>query len=117
MSGLNEDPRGRVAGKLVRDRIPEIVSTQGATYTVRLLDDAEFRSALLAKIQEEAVEAAEATDDQHLVEELADVLEVVHALAAGLVGGLDNVEAARVRKRAERGGFDGRVLMSDYRPG
>ena len=116
MSSSSDGSQRRVDSKLVRDRIPELVSQQGGSYVIRTLDDSEFRVALLAKLQEEAAEAAEAINDDHLLEELADVLEVVKALAGELPGGFQSVEQARIAKREQRGGFDERVLMSEYRP-
>ena len=94
--------------KLIRDRLPEIMRGQGLVVFDRRLQDGEFAAALRAKLVEEAAEAVAASADD-LAGELVDVLEVLQALAA--VSGLtmDQVEAARLAKRAERGGFDGRV--------
>ncbi|GAA5531916.1 nucleoside triphosphate pyrophosphohydrolase [Deinococcus aluminii] len=92
--------------KLVRDRIPELFPA----YTYRVLDKAEYRPALLAKLEEEVQEYL--TD--RTPEELADVLEVLHALAAlhGLTP--EGLEALRARKAAERGGLAGRVWLEEH---
>ncbi|MDX6740262.1 NUDIX domain-containing protein [Actinocorallia sp. A-T 12471] len=91
----------------MRDRIPELIRASGGRPDVRTADPAEMRRLLLAKLWEEADEfSAEPS-----VEELADVLEVVRALADGI--GCDAVELERVRaaKAAARGGFaEGLVL-------
>lgn len=94
--------------KLIRDRLPEIMRAQGLAVFDRGLEEAEFVAALGEKLVEEAHEARRAGPGE-VAGELADVLEVVHALA--LVHGLSfqDVEAARLAKRAERGGFDARV--------
>jgi predicted house-cleaning noncanonical NTP pyrophosphatase (MazG superfamily) len=68
-------------GKLVRDRIPEIIRSTGRTPEVRVLDDAELLEALLTKLEEETVELRSALH-QDRVEELVDILQVVRALAA-----------------------------------
>ncbi|MBA4014366.1 MAG: hypothetical protein C0481_21115 [Phenylobacterium sp.] len=94
--------------KLIRDRLPEIMRGQGLAVFDRRLDDAEFVSALGDKLVEEANEARLANPDE-IAGELADVLEVVHALAAAHGLSLQEVEVARLAKRAERGGFDARV--------
>jgi predicted house-cleaning noncanonical NTP pyrophosphatase (MazG superfamily) len=96
--------------KLVRDRIPEIIRADGGQPVTRILDQAEYRAALIAKLGEEAreVSAAPAAD---LPAELADVLEVLQALteASGMTWtGLQHVAA---RKRAERGGFSERIFL------
>ena len=94
--------------KLIRDRLPEIMRGQGLAVFDRRLDDAEFVVALGEKLVEEAHEARLASPGE-IAGELADVLEVVHALAQVHCLSLQDVEAARQAKRAERGGFDARV--------
>ncbi|WP_189239026.1 nucleoside triphosphate pyrophosphohydrolase [Planomonospora parontospora] len=49
-----------VHGKLIRDRIPEIIEAAGRTATVRVLDEAELASALTAKLAEKAEELRQA---------------------------------------------------------
>ena len=95
-------------GKLIRDRIPEILEAEGLRYEVAPLDGAAFRAALLAKLVEEAGEAAVARDADGLVTEIADLLEVVDALLRA--EGIDSarVLAEQTKRRAERGGFEGR---------
>jgi predicted house-cleaning noncanonical NTP pyrophosphatase (MazG superfamily) len=82
---------------------------QGLTVVTRRLDDAEFVQRLKDKLVEEAVEASTAGGRTELIDELADVREVMLSLAE--VSGItqDEVEARRLAKRAERGGFDARV--------
>ncbi|GAA5514853.1 hypothetical protein Dcar01_03616 [Deinococcus carri] len=89
--------------KLVRDRIPELFPES----RYRTLTTPEYAGALRAKLEEEAREYL--TD--RTPEELADVLEVLHALAAlhGLTPA--ELEALRVRKAAERGGFERRLWL------
>ncbi|MGB3773578.1 MAG: nucleoside triphosphate pyrophosphohydrolase [Rhodococcus sp. (in: high G+C Gram-positive bacteria)] len=97
-------------GKLVRDLIPEIIEATGRTPVTRVLDDDEYRMALQEKLVEEAAELRDATDADR-AEELADVWEVVHALASDM--GLTPAALARLaaRKRAERGAFVGRIWL------
>ena len=66
--------------KLVRDQIPDIIAAAGSQPSTRVLDHASYRSALRSKLLEEAREAEAAPGDQ-LASELADVLEVLRALA------------------------------------
>jgi predicted house-cleaning noncanonical NTP pyrophosphatase (MazG superfamily) len=96
--------------KLVRDRIPEIIALNGGLPVTHVLDGEGYRDALLAKLVEEAKEARD-TEASDLPGELADVLEVLRALAS--VAGLtweDLVELA-AEKSARRGGFDGRIFL------
>ncbi len=96
--------------KLVRDRIPEIIQSEGRRPVTRVLDDASYQQALLAKLQEEAQEASSASAAD-LPGELADVLEVLCALVstagmswAQLLGLADD-------KRSRRGGFTSRIFL------
>ena len=91
-------------GKLIRDRIPEILEAEGLLYEVARLDGGAFRTALLAKLLEDAGEAAEARDADALARELADLFEVIDAVLE--LHGLDPaaVRALQARCREERGG-------------
>lgn len=93
-------------GKLVRDLIPDLIRQSGRTVEVRYLTGDELMAALGAKLIEEAREAAEVVHNRtDLVEELADVHEVMAALmAAGKITTQDVAEAA-VAKAQERGVF------------
>jgi predicted house-cleaning noncanonical NTP pyrophosphatase (MazG superfamily) len=65
---------------------------------------------LRAKLLEEARETQAAPEGQ-LLSELADVLEVLRALAAAHDMSWDDIVSEAGRKRAERGGFDERILL------
>jgi predicted house-cleaning noncanonical NTP pyrophosphatase (MazG superfamily) len=67
-------------------------------------------AALRAKLLEEAHEA-QAAPDGKLASELADVLEVLQALAAVHDMGWEEVVSEARRKRVERGGFDQRIFL------
>ncbi|HEX4199464.1 MAG TPA: nucleoside triphosphate pyrophosphohydrolase [Caulobacteraceae bacterium] len=95
--------------KLIRDRLPEIMRQAGLSVFERRLDDAEFVQSLKTKLAEETAEAREAGSAEELLGELADVMEVVLALAAAHGFAAADIEARRLAKRIERGGFDGRV--------
>ena len=100
-----------VRGKLVRDRIPEIIKESGRAPIVHTLDEDEFRTALLDKLQEEI--------DEYLLEdfpkELADVLEVVYTLAE--VDGTSQLELEDMRheKWQSHGRFKSRVFLDAVR--
>lgn len=96
-------------GKLIRDRLPAMMRAQGLAVFERRLDDGEFLDALKDKLLEEAAEVREAPPAE-IAGELADVLEVARALAEVHGIAWDEVEARRIAKRTERGGFDERVF-------
>lgn len=96
--------------KLVRDGIPHIIEAGGGQPVTRVLDQAGYLAALRAKLMEEA-EEAQAASDKQLRSELADVLEVLQALAAAHGMSWEDVMAEAARKRDERGGFDQRIFL------
>ena len=63
--------------KLVRDRIPEIITNAGKTCITEILSDEEYLRMVDAKLDEEL---AEYHQDQN-IEELADLLEEIYAAA------------------------------------
>jgi predicted house-cleaning noncanonical NTP pyrophosphatase (MazG superfamily) len=95
--------------KLIRDKLPAMMQAQGLSVFTRRLDDAEFVGRLKDKLVEEAVEARAAGARADLIDELADLREVVLALAEASEIAEHEIEARRLAKRAERGGFDDRV--------
>jgi predicted house-cleaning noncanonical NTP pyrophosphatase (MazG superfamily) len=104
-----------VTGKLVRDRIPEIIRQSGGVPLVLRLDAAQYVAALRAKLVEEATEAHNAVTGEHLLEELADVLEVVLALATAAGARFDDVAELARAKREARGGFSKRYWLDSSR--
>jgi predicted house-cleaning noncanonical NTP pyrophosphatase (MazG superfamily) len=97
-------------GKLVRDRIPEIITANGDVANVRVLDAAEVLPALIAKLHEEADELGSAEPGERL-DELADVYEVVAALTTALGFTESQVAEAATIKRTARGGFTRRLWL------
>jgi len=90
--------------KLVRDRIPEICRENGQEPVTHIAGVREYRRRLRQKLTEEVREFLEA-DDRTAPEELADVLEVVYALARNLDVTAAQLEEIRRAKAMERGGF------------
>ena len=101
-------------GKLVRDRIPQLIRDGGGEPIVHTVDRDEYRDRLRDKLREEVAEFL-AADDTAVPEELADVLEVVHALAADLGVDRDRLEQLRAAKAAARGGFSERIVWRGNR--
>jgi predicted house-cleaning noncanonical NTP pyrophosphatase (MazG superfamily) len=97
--------------KLVRDRIPEIIEKEGKAYKTVILNDDQFRLELQKKLKEEMGEYMNAQNDQEAVEELADTLEVIHALAETHGVSIDELERVRHTKANERGGFQEKIFL------
>ena len=95
--------------KLIRDKLPEIMRAAGLEVFDRTLDDEAFIQALRDKLGEETAELLAVETRDELLGELADVMEVALALAAAQGFTAAELEARRLAKRDERGGFDARV--------
>ncbi|MFQ6040410.1 MAG: nucleoside triphosphate pyrophosphohydrolase [Candidatus Poribacteria bacterium] len=93
--------------KLVRDRIPDIIAADGRRAKTRVLGEHEYVSELKRKLAEE-VEEFQASGDAG---ELADIMEVVYALAVHLGVNPPELEKMRQAKRDERGGFDRKIFL------
>lgn len=96
--------------KLVRDKIPEIIESNGETPVIRTLSDSEYEVALIDKLAEEQRELAAADTTEKMLEELADVQEVVNALA-DVIASRGALEQVRLKKYAERGGFAAKLFL------
>lgn len=93
--------------KLVRDDIPDIIADDGQVPVTHRAGPVEFRQRLAEKLVEEAEEYAASGD----VEELVDVIEVLHTISRVLDTSRARLEAKRVHKASERGTFAGRVVL------
>ena len=93
--------------KLVRDKIPEIIMQQGNTPKVATLTDAEYFTALNQKLTEEVAEYLE----DYSIEELADIMEVVYAIAKHRGLSREELEKLRFDKRNNRGAFDKKICL------
>ncbi len=96
----------------MRDKIPDVIRRSGGHPHTALLSDEEYDLALQAKLHEEIGELLAAPADSR-TEELSDVVDVLYALAEHYGIDWDAVEAVGLRKRHEKGGFEGRVWLED----
>ena len=98
-----------VYNKLVRDRIPEIITGNGSKCSTEILSPEDYLRMLDAKLDEEL---AEYHKDQN-IEELADLLEVIRAVAVARGYTLEELERVRYEKTEKRGGFEKRILLKE----
>lgn len=96
--------------KLVRDRIPNILTSQQVKFGVEPMTQTEYCQALRQKLIEEAQEAAKAGEDT-LVTELADLWEVIDATLVAYGIQRNQVLACQMQRRMERGGFSQKLRL------
>lgn len=93
--------------KLVRDRIPEIIESDGKICDWETLSDADYLSLLEEKLNEELAEYQQSKS----LEELADLLEVMQAVLKARGWTWDELEQVRAKKAEKRGGFEKKILL------
>jgi predicted house-cleaning noncanonical NTP pyrophosphatase (MazG superfamily) len=97
--------------KLVRDKIPEVIERSGKAFHTRILSDDEYKQELQKKLQEELEEYLNAPNDQNSIEELADILELIHAITAIHGSSIEELEQVRIKKLTDRGGFKDKIFL------
>jgi len=91
--------------KLIRSKIPARMEDEGVSVNRNSLSKSEYLSELKKKILEEAQEVHDAESKEDLITELADVMEVIHAIADANAISLTDIENAQLEKREINGHF------------
>ena len=93
--------------KLVRDNIPYICEKNGQIPKTKILNDKKYTSALNKKLKEEVREYLVSNN----IEELADILEVVEAIAENNGYSFKDVMEIKQNKQNKNGGFKNKVFL------
>lgn len=113
---MSEYPPNSEYGKLVRDRIPEIIEADGLSVETRELTSEETLHYLKIKAVEEAKELAEAKGIDEIKKEMSDVLEILQSLADRLEINMSEIEDLRLKRANSRGRFkDGIYLVKTWK--
>jgi len=97
----------KIYNKLVRDKIEEIMISNGAKPITRILSDEEYQKELDKKLLEEVKEYLESGE----IEELADIEEVILAILNTKGQKKENLEEIRKNKVLKRGAFKKKLLL------
>lgn len=98
--------------KLGRDKIVELFDKNGSKVKFHTLDDnAEYLDAITQKIVEELEEVFECDSKEDVIEELADLEEILGAFKDLIQVEQKDVDKARTKKREEKGGFTKRTYL------
>lgn len=99
--------------KLVRDKSVELLKKRGCVnvehYT--LDDNEDFLSALAEKMVEELEEVFDSESREEMIEELADIEEVLAAFKDLVEISQAEVDVIRKKKKAEKGGYSERIFI------
>lgn len=97
----------KVFKKLVRDKIPEIITKNGDNPVTRILGSQEYEKELDIKLREELEEYMA---DKN-IEELADLVEVVYAILDLKGMKREEFEIIRKGKVEKRGAFNDKIFL------
>lgn len=100
-----------VHNKLVRDNMQQIILEAGRKPITKILNQEDYITELRKKSNEELQEYLTAETNEEALEELADLLEVIHALAIIHDASIEEVQKIRVKKAEKRGGFSDKVFL------
>lgn len=101
--------------KLVRDLIPQVIENTGKKFSTRILTDSEYITELKKKSYEELEEYMNAENNKDAIEELADLLEIIHAFADYHGSSFEEVENVRKQKAEKRGGFKDKIFLIEVK--
>lgn len=101
----------KMYNKLVRDYIPKIIKESGKVCEVKRITEEQYKKELRNKIVEEANELNQATSKKEMIEELADVFELLDYLLIEEKIDLLEVKKRRIQKNMEKGGFDQKLFL------
>ncbi|MBI0581254.1 nucleoside triphosphate pyrophosphohydrolase [Neobacillus cucumis] len=100
-----------IYNKLVRDGIPGIIGITGKTFSTKTLNNDEYITELRKKSFEELEEYMNTENNEDAIEELADLLEIIHALAEYHGASIEIIEEVRQKKAEKRGGFKEKIFL------
>lgn len=95
-------------GKLVRDKIPQIIIEAGKSPITRILSEEEYLVELDKKLNEEVQEYQ--TDKS--IEEMADIIEVLYAICEARGYTIEKLMEIRDIKKEQHGGFKQKIFWS-----
>lgn len=101
----------KIFNKLVRDRIPEILDKNGGETETQILSNEKYIECLYEKLREECEEVITNDSRENLTEELADLLEVMNAIAKANSIDFGEIERIRTAKKEKRGGFENKIFL------
>ena len=92
-------------GKLVRDKIPEIIKADGKEPITRVLSEHEF----LNELDKKLIEEVEEYQADKSLEELADIVEIVYTICEARGYTIEDLMEIKAQKKDKRGGFKDRI--------
>lgn len=97
--------------KLVRDKIIDIIKAEGKNPKYKVLSTKKYIYELKRKLQEESLEVLQSTSPESLLEELADVQEVIDCLLKVHKFSKPDLNKTQLKKKHKRGSFTKKLFL------
>ena len=101
----------KIYNKLVRHNIPTIIEQDNEVPFTRILNDNDYKKELYKKLKEECDEVIDSKNTFELLEELADLLEVIKSIAQLEDKTIEDIIETANQKKLKRGGFEKRIFL------
>ena len=98
--------------KLVRDKVPSLVTKDGGSYSLKLLSPLEHQHEITKKMYEELNEYNTATSKEEAIEELVDIVELIYAAVKLHDLSIEEFEETRLNKKKKKGGFEKGIYLN-----
>lgn len=99
--------------KLVRDKIPEIIEKVGGRCAYDVIEGKKLRRCLKEKLVEEANEVLKAANKNELINEIADIYEVLEEITMVFNIPKIEIEHAMVEKEVSKGSFSKHIFLTE----
>ena len=100
-----------IYNKLIRDRIPEIIKDDNKLCEVRILDNSEFSREVYRKLLEEMTELSNASSRDEIINEMADIHELLDTLRDIHNIHLNEVLTKQISKGLTNGKFERKLFL------
>ena len=88
---------------LVRDKVPDRLRLRGVHCETRAIEGSEYAAALDRKLQEEVLDYLDSSHGEHQLEDIANILEVIHEIIGQKGKRYDEIEELRLQMREKKG--------------
>jgi predicted house-cleaning noncanonical NTP pyrophosphatase (MazG superfamily) len=99
--------------KLARDKMLEIITKQGSEAIYKTLDGYEYIKQLKNKLKEETDEIIEASTQEQIIEEIADLYEAIDAFIEYYLIDKSDIYSVKLNKKRDRGGFSNGLYIQE----
>lgn len=95
--------------KLIRDKIPEILTKKGLLPKTHIANNTEYWFKLKDKLQEEVNDFLKDSNETEII----DILEVIDAICKFKMFSKKHLELIKTRKAEQKGSFNNKIILDE----